>query len=78
MNTTSAVRQKRLRERRRKDPDARIYRVEANEPDLARALIASDRLSAEATLRQQLVERELSALIRDFVERWRGTERWPP
>jgi hypothetical protein len=55
----------------------RIFRVAAHEDNLARALIASERLTAEETLRASLVERELSALIEDFIERWKLSDTGP-
>src|SRR5262249_31561180 len=73
----SAVRQARLRSRRKRSPDLRVFGIEAYEQDLARALIAAGRLSPQATLRRQLVEAELAGLVQDFIERWRASDRWP-
>jgi hypothetical protein len=66
--SSSAVRMRVLRRRRRQ---GRIpLRLEVDEVRLAGALIASKRLTPDETLRRGLVERELSRLIEDFVERW--------
>lgn len=64
----AAERQRRKRERER--AGLACYRIEAVEDRLAKALIASTRLTHEETLRRQLVERELTSLVEDFIERW--------
>jgi hypothetical protein len=46
-------------------------RIDVDECALAEALILSGRLSEAEALRPELVERELSALVADFISRWR-------
>src|SRR5262245_21387559 len=45
--------------------------LDVDENALAEALIAAGRLSEAEALRPDLIERELSALIADFISRWR-------
>jgi len=45
--------------------------VDVDEHALAEMLIASGRLSEAEALCPELIERELSALIADFISRWR-------
>lgn len=66
----AAARARRHRWRRRNGLSPRI--VDVNEHALAEALILSSRLSETEALRPELVERELSALIADFIARWRN------
>ena len=47
-----------------------VYQIEADEHGLADALILSARLTPDEALRRALVERELTLVIADFVERW--------
>ena len=65
----AAVRARRTRWRRRNGLVPR--RLDVDENGLAEALIASGRLSEAEALRPELIERELSALIVDFICRWR-------
>jgi hypothetical protein len=65
----AAARQRRARIRRR--CGMVIRRVGVDEHALAGALIASKRLSEAEALQPELVERELSRLIADWIERWR-------
>ncbi len=46
--------------------------VEVVEHRLAEALIVSGRLTEAEALRRQLLERELTRLVEDFIERWVG------
>jgi hypothetical protein len=46
-------------------------RIEVDEHALDAALIASGRLSLDQALAPELIERELSRLIADWIERWR-------
>jgi hypothetical protein len=66
--STSALRMRELRRRRRKGLSQ--YRIEADDHRLAGALIASKRLPPEETARNALVERELGRLVEDFIARW--------
>ena len=65
----AARRARRSRWRRRNGLVPRT--VDVDEHGLAAALIASGRLTADEALRLELVERELSALVADFISRWR-------
>jgi hypothetical protein len=47
------------------------HRIDLDEHALAGALIASGRLTEAEALRPELIERELAALVGDFVSRWR-------
>jgi hypothetical protein len=46
------------------------YRIDADEHALAEALIASGRLTEAEALHPDMVRRELSALVVDFIARW--------
>jgi hypothetical protein len=61
------------RQRRRRQREAlglKPYQLEAHEHRLAHAMIASEPLTTEKALQQELVERELAKLVADFIERW--------
>jgi hypothetical protein len=61
----------RQRERRRRDARGlRVFHIEANEHDLAEAMIANGRLTPEQALRRSLVEGELAKLVTDWIARW--------
>jgi hypothetical protein len=64
------TRQRCLRERRRKGQLP--YRVVVSECDVAEAMIRSGRLSADETLRRDLVELALAGVIGDWIQRWRA------
>jgi hypothetical protein len=66
-----AARARRARWRRRHGLVPRTLDVDENA--LAAALIASGRLSADEALCPDLIERELSALVADFISRWRNS-----
>src|SRR5262245_20389619 len=68
--TPAALRARRFRRRRRNGLVPRT--IEVDEPALAEALIESGRLTEAEALRPDLVERELTALIADFILRWRN------
>jgi hypothetical protein len=65
----AAVRQRRKRWRRRHGFVPRT--IDVDEHALAEALILSGRLTEAEALRPSLIERELSALVADFIARWR-------
>jgi hypothetical protein len=65
----AAARARRSRWRRRNGLVPRT--IDVDEHALAAALIASGRLTEAEALRSELIERELSALIADFILRWR-------
>jgi hypothetical protein len=65
---SAADRQKKARERRKNG--LVCFRVEGNEDDVAKAMIRSERLSEGEALRHRRVERELGAIVADWVERW--------
>lgn len=66
----AAVRARRSRWRRRHGLVPRT--VDVDEHGLAEVLIMSGRLTADEALRPELIERELSALVADFISRWRN------
>lgn len=66
----AATRARRWRWRRRNGLVPR--RIDVDEHALAEALIASGRLTESEALRPDLVERELAALVADFISRWRN------
>lgn len=66
----AAIRARRLRWRRRHGLVP--YRIDADEHGLAEALIQSGRLAEPEVLRPELIERELSTLVADFISRWRN------
>jgi hypothetical protein len=72
--TTAAIRvaaTERKREQRRRERQGRVQLiVEADEYRLALALISSQRMTAEAALRRDLVAREVGSIIRDWSDRW--------
>ena len=68
--TEEALRARRHRARRRRGQVSR--RIDVDEYGLAEALIESGRLTPDEALRPELVERELSVLIDDFISRWRN------
>jgi hypothetical protein len=65
----AATRARRSRWRRRNGLVPRT--IDLDEHGLAEALILSGRLSEQEALQPELVEREMSALIADFISRWR-------
>lgn len=71
----AAIRARRSRWRRRNGLVP--YRIDADEHALAEALILSGRLTEAEALRPDLVRRELSALIADFIARWRHSVTGP-
>ena len=64
-----AERQRRHRARQRQG-DA-LYRLELPELAVAEALIASTRMSEDATRRRSLVEQALTEVMLDWVRRWK-------
>lgn len=66
----AAARARRHRWRRRNGLVPRTLDVDENA--LAEALIASGRLSEAEALRPDLIERELSGVVADFICRWRN------
>jgi len=70
MTTPGAVRGRRFRRRRRNGLVPRT--IDVDEPALAEMLIESGRLTEAEALRRELIERELAALISDFILRWRN------
>jgi hypothetical protein len=66
----AANRARRWRWRRRNGLVPR--RIDVDEHALAEALIASGRLTESEALRPELLERELAALVADFISRWRN------
>jgi hypothetical protein len=68
--SAAAIRARRSRWRRRNGLAPRT--VDVDEHGLAEALILSGRLSEAEALQPALIERELSALIADFIARWRN------
>ena len=61
----------RKREQRRRERQGLVQlHVEADEYRLALALITSQRMSAEAALRRDLVAREVGTILRDWADRW--------
>jgi hypothetical protein len=67
--SSAAVRARRSRWRRRNGLVPRT--IDVDEHALAEALIASGRLTEQEALQPVLIERELSALVADFISRWR-------
>jgi hypothetical protein len=67
--SAAAIRARRARWRRRNGLVPRT--IDVDEHGLAQALILSGRLTEAEALRPELIERELSALIADFISRWR-------
>jgi hypothetical protein len=67
--SAGAVRARRSRWRRRHG--LAPYTIDADEHALAEALIAAGRLSEAEALRPEMVRRELSGLVNDFICRWR-------
>jgi len=67
--SAAALRARRSRWRRRNGLVPRT--IDSDENGLAEALIATGRLTEAEALRPELIERELSALIADFILRWR-------
>jgi hypothetical protein len=67
--TPAALRARRTRWRRRNGLVP--YQIDADEHALAEALILSGRLTEGEALQPELVGRELSALVADFISRWR-------
>jgi hypothetical protein len=67
--SAAAVRARRARWRRRNGLVPR--RIDVDEHGLAEMLIASGRLSEAEALRPDLQQKELSALVRDIILRWR-------
>jgi hypothetical protein len=65
----AAARARRARWRRRHGLVPR--RINVDEHALAEALILSGRLTEQQALRPELIERELAALVADFIGRWR-------
>jgi hypothetical protein len=68
--SSAAARARRSRWRRRNGLVPR--RIDVDEHALAEALIASGRLTEGEALQPDLVERELAALVADFISRWRN------
>lgn len=68
--SSAANRARRWRWRRRNGLVPR--RIDVDEHALAEAFIASGRLTEAEALRPDLVERELAALVADFILRWRN------
>jgi hypothetical protein len=68
--SAAATRARRWRWRRRNGLVPR--RIDVDEHALAAALIASGRLTEGEALRPELIERELAALVADFISRWRN------
>lgn len=66
----AAARARRSRWRRRNGLVPRT--IDVDEHGLAEALILSGRLTEQEALQPELVERELSALVADFILRWRN------
>ena len=71
----AAVRARRSRWRRRNGLVPRT--IDVDEHALAEALILSGRLTEQEALRPELIERELSALVADFISRWRHSVTQP-
>ena len=46
--------------------------IDIDEAALAEALIATGRLTEDEALQPELIERELTALVGDFISRWRN------
>jgi len=68
-SSPAAIRARRTRWRRRNG--LAPHRIDIDEHALAEALILSGRLTEAEALRPELVGRELSALVADFILRWR-------
>lgn len=66
-----AIRARRYRWRRRNGLVP--HRLDLDEHELAEALIASGRLTEAEALHPELIDRELLAVIADFILRWRHT-----
>jgi hypothetical protein len=61
----------RKREQRRREREGRVQlNIEADEYRLALALITSQRMTAEAALRRDLVAREVGTILSDWADRW--------
>jgi hypothetical protein len=67
LSAAERARRKRWRRRNGLAP----WTVNVDENALAEALIATGRLTEAESARPELIERELSALIADFILRWR-------
>lgn len=65
----AAIRARRARWRRRNGLVPRT--IDIDEHGLAEALIASGRLTADEALRPEVVDREIEAMVADFIARWR-------
>jgi hypothetical protein len=66
-------RARRLRFVRRQAGGRIVLRVEIHEHDFARAIMRSTRLTADQALRRNELERAVSEIVSDFIERWHGT-----
>jgi hypothetical protein len=73
MESTSALRQRKCRARRRQGTV--VLHVEAHEFRLIDALLASGRLSEDESQRRGLVEKAAARLLEDFAQRWLGKQR---
>jgi hypothetical protein len=65
-----AVRDRQARWRERQRDGRACYRLELSRDRVIEALLASGRLSEDAALRREQVERELACVIDEWAGRW--------
>ena len=65
-----AVRDRQARWRARVRDGRACYRLELDRDRVIEALLASGRMSEDAALRREQVERELATVIEQWAERW--------
>jgi hypothetical protein len=65
-----ATRRRQARWRARVREGRAIFKLDLAHDRVVEALIVSRRLSEDAALRRELVERELAAVVEQWVERW--------
>jgi hypothetical protein len=68
MTTGNALRQRRIRQRKR--AGLCVLQVEVNEHRFTEALLRSNALGEEASRRRSLVEREAGQVLDDWARRW--------
>jgi hypothetical protein len=66
----AAVRRRQARWRARVRNGRAIFKLDLFHDRVVEALIVSRRLTEDAALRRELVERELAAVIEQWAERW--------